>query len=118
VGNASGVYVNMGLLEPLRATLTGSVVIALGISTFSKGIVLWKAVLVCPFAGSCGGGAIATLLSMEHSFIPATLNYEHPDPDCDLDYTPKPVKRRIDIVLSNSFGFGGQNAVLLFSKPE
>jgi len=51
VGNASGVYVNMGLLEPLRAALTGSVVIALGISTFSKEIVLWKAVLVCPFAG-------------------------------------------------------------------
>jgi len=69
------------------------------------GIILW-------------GEAIATILSIEHGFIPATLNYEYPDPECDLDYTPKPVKRTIDIALSNSFGFGGQNAVLLFRKPE
>jgi len=78
-------------------------------------------VLVCPFAewvSSCGGEAIVTILSIEHGFIPATLNYEYPDLDCDLDYTPKSVKRRIDIALSNSFGFGGQNAVLLFRKPE
>lgn len=59
---------------------------------------------------------IATLLSMEHDFIPATLNYEHPDPKCDLDYTKEPVAMRIDVALANSFGFGGQNAVLLFRK--
>jgi len=69
--------------------------------------------------GAAGGvEAIATILSIEHGFIPATLNYEYPDPDCDLDYTPKPVKRTIDTALSNSFGFGGQNAALLFRKPE
>lgn len=69
--------------------------------------------------GAAGGAeAIATLLSMEHGFIPATLNYETPDPECDLDYTPQPVHQPIDIALSNSFGFGGQNAALLFRKPD
>ncbi len=62
--------------------------------------------------------AIATLLSMEHGFIPATLNYENPDPECDLDYTPRSIDKTIDIALSNSFGFGGQNAALLFRKPD
>jgi 3-oxoacyl-[acyl-carrier-protein] synthase II len=58
--------------------------------------------------------AIATLLSMEHGFIPATLNYESPDPECDLDYTPEGTARKIEVALSNSFGFGGQNAALIF----
>jgi len=58
--------------------------------------------------------AIATLLSMEHGIIPATCNYETPDPECDLDYTPRTVEKRIEVAMSNSFGFGGQNASLLF----
>jgi len=62
--------------------------------------------------------AIATLLSMEHGVIPATLNYETPDPECDLDYTPAPATREIRVALSNSFGFGGQNAALLFRATE
>jgi len=60
--------------------------------------------------------AIATVLTMEHGLIPATLNYEHPDPQCDLDYTPTSVERPVRIALSNSFGFGGQNASLLFVR--
>jgi 3-oxoacyl-[acyl-carrier-protein] synthase II len=67
--------------------------------------------------GAAGGvEAIATLLSMEHSFIPATKNYEVPDPQCDLDYTPIPIALPIRVALSNSFGFGGQNAVLAFVR--
>ena len=58
--------------------------------------------------------AIATLLSMEHGLIPATQNYETPDPECDLDYTPESTSRSIGVALSNSFGFGGQNAALVF----
>lgn len=57
---------------------------------------------------------IATILSMEHSHIPATLNYETKDPECDLDYTQAAVESEINIALSNSFGFGGQNAALIF----
>jgi 3-oxoacyl-[acyl-carrier-protein] synthase II len=59
---------------------------------------------------------IATLLSMQHGVIPATLNYEQVDPDCDLDYTPYNCNKQIEVALSNSFGFGGQNAALLFAK--
>ena len=62
--------------------------------------------------------AIATLLSMENGFIPATLNYETPDPECDLDYTPRNVEKKVEVAISNSFGFGGQNAALLFRKQE
>jgi 3-oxoacyl-[acyl-carrier-protein] synthase II len=67
--------------------------------------------------GAAGGvEAIATMLSMEHSFVPATLNYETPDPDCDLDYTPIATELSIRVAMSNSFGFGGQNAVLVFIR--
>ena len=62
--------------------------------------------------------AIATLLSIQHGVIPATLNYETTDPECDLDYTPRTVEKKIEVAMSNSFGFGGQNAALLFRKPE
>ncbi|MBN1858379.1 beta-ketoacyl-ACP synthase II [Candidatus Bipolaricaulota bacterium] len=58
--------------------------------------------------------AIATVLAMRHGRIPATVNLETPDPECDLDYTPITRSKRIDVAISNSFGFGGQNAVLLF----
>ncbi len=69
--------------------------------------------------GAAGGvEAIATLLAMEHGLIPATANYEKPDPQCDLDYTPVSTRRVIHIALSNSFGFGGQNAVLAFRRDD
>ena len=69
--------------------------------------------------GAAGGvEAIATLLSMKHGFIPRTLNYETPDPGCDLDYTPESTPMEIRVALSNSFGFGGQNATLLFAAED
>jgi 3-oxoacyl-[acyl-carrier-protein] synthase II len=56
---------------------------------------------------------IFSALAIQHGVVPPTINYETPDPDCDLDYTPnKPAPRRVDAVLSNSFGFGGHNACL------
>lgn len=69
--------------------------------------------------GAAGGvEAIATLLSMQNDYVPATLNYEYPDPECDLDYTPRAVSVPIKVALCNSFGFGGQNAALLFRKTD
>ncbi|MDR0927923.1 MAG: beta-ketoacyl-ACP synthase II [Ignavibacteria bacterium] len=63
--------------------------------------------------------AIATILAMEHSIVPPTINYETPDPECDLDYTPnKPKEREISAALSNTFGFGGHNATVCFKKIE
>jgi 3-oxoacyl-[acyl-carrier-protein] synthase II len=62
--------------------------------------------------------AVATILAIRDDLVPPTINYEHPDPECDLDYTPnRPAKRRVDIAISNSFGFGGHNAVIVLAKP-
>lgn len=68
--------------------------------------------------GAAGGiEAIITSLALKEGTIPPTTNYDHPDPECDLNYTPnKMVKRDIDYAISNSLGFGGHNASLLFKK--
>ena len=56
---------------------------------------------------------IATVLTIKHSFVPPTINYEYPDPECDLDYTPnKGIEHPVRVALSNSFGFGGHNVTL------
>jgi nodulation protein E len=61
--------------------------------------------------------AIATLKAMEAGIIPPTINYEEPDPACDLDYCPNESRaRKVDLALSNSFAFGGLNAVLAFRR--
>ncbi|HEX6791634.1 MAG TPA: beta-ketoacyl-ACP synthase II [Candidatus Krumholzibacteria bacterium] len=66
---------------------------------------------------AAGVEAIICALSIQHSVIPPTINYEHPDPACDLDYVPNTAReKRIDIALSNSFGFGGHNATLIVRR--
>ena len=62
--------------------------------------------------------SVYTVLAMERGMIPPTINYEHPDPECDLDYVPNsPRPARIRLALNNSFGFGGTNTTLAF-KPH
>lgn len=61
--------------------------------------------------------AVASIIAIERSFVPPTINYEIPDPECDLNYTPNKARsKEINYALSNSFGFGGHNATLLFKK--
>jgi len=61
--------------------------------------------------------AVATVLALKHDMLPPTINYETPDPQCDLDCVPNTARSApIAIALSNSFGFGGQNASLIFQK--
>jgi len=68
--------------------------------------------------GAAGGvEAVISSLAIRHQMIPPTINYETPDPECDLDYVPNEKRAaKIDYVLSNSFGFGGTNGALLFKR--
>jgi 3-oxoacyl-[acyl-carrier-protein] synthase II len=68
--------------------------------------------------GAAGGiEAIATTLALHHGILPPTINYEKPDPECDLDYVPNQARKQdVDVALSNAFGFGGTNATLAFRK--
>jgi 3-oxoacyl-[acyl-carrier-protein] synthase II len=60
---------------------------------------------------------IACMHAMRNAIIPPTINYETPDPDCDLNYVPnKSIESNVNIALSNSFGFGGHNSVLALKK--
>jgi len=68
-----------------------------------------------------GGALEATfcVMAIKNGIVPPTINLETPDPDCDLDYTPHQAKqKRVDVAMSNSFGFGGHNSVLVFANPD
>jgi len=61
--------------------------------------------------------AIFTVLALRDGILPPTLNYDEPDPECDLDYVPKVARKKdVNIGMSNAFGFGGTNATLIFKK--
>ena len=68
--------------------------------------------------GAAGGvEAIATVLALHHGVLPPTINYETPDPDCNLDYVPNQARKQdVEFALSNAFGFGGTNATVAFRK--
>ena len=70
--------------------------------------------------GAAGGiEGVFCALAIHRGVLPPTINYFNPDPECDLDYVPnEPREARVDYVLSNSFGFGGTNAALLFKRYE
>jgi 3-oxoacyl-[acyl-carrier-protein] synthase II len=68
--------------------------------------------------GAAGGiEAIATAFAIHHGILPPTINYETPDPDCDLDYIPNVARKQdVEVALSNAFGFGGTNATIVLRK--
>ncbi len=70
--------------------------------------------------GAAGGAeAIFSILTIKHGIIPPTINYDEPDPECDLDYVPNVARQQpVRIAMSNSFGFGGTNATLIFKAYE
>jgi len=70
--------------------------------------------------GAAGGvEAIFSILSLRDQVAPPTINLGDPDPECDLDYVPHEARQmKINTVLSNSFGFGGTNASLVFKAPD
>jgi 3-oxoacyl-[acyl-carrier-protein] synthase II len=68
--------------------------------------------------GAAGAmSALAAVLAIRDGVIPPTINYETPDPDCDLDYVPNMARRAsVNAAIVNGFGFGGQNAVAVFRR--
>ncbi len=70
--------------------------------------------------GASGGiELIASTLAVKNNIIPPTINYETPDPECPLDYTPNEARERtVNYAMSNSFGFGGHNASVIIKKYE
>ena len=92
---------------------------ALGAAAYKVAVSSTKSVTGHLLGAAGGVEAIASILAIRNSIIPPTLGLTTPDPECDLDYTPQKARKAvINMALSNSLGFGGQNASLLFKKVE
>ena len=90
-----------------------------GERAYSVPISSTKSMIGHALGGAGAVEAVACIQSIAHNEIHPTINYECADPDCDLDYVPNVSRKtRVDTVLSNSFGFGGQNACLVFKRFE
>ncbi len=90
---------------------------ALGQHAYQIAISSTKSMTGHLLGGSGGIEAIATVMSVNTDTIPPTINLDHPDSDCDLDYVPKTSRTQlVEVALSNSFGFGGHNVTLVFKK--
>ncbi|MBW4646260.1 MAG: beta-ketoacyl-ACP synthase II [Goleter apudmare HA4340-LM2] len=90
---------------------------ALGDHAYKVAISSTKSMTGHLLGGSGGIEAVATVLAIANEQIPPTINLENPDPECDLDYVPNSSRaQKINVALSNSFGFGGHNVTLAFKK--
>ncbi len=98
---------------------TKALKIALGDHAYKVAISSTKS-MIGHLLGAAGAvEAIATLLTINRGIIHPTINYENPDPACDLDYVPNKARRKdVRIAISNGFGFGGHNAVVVLKKYE
>jgi 3-oxoacyl-[acyl-carrier-protein] synthase II len=114
-------YVNAhGTSTPLNdAAETRALKMALGERAASVPISSTKS-MIGHLLGAAGAvEAIATLLCMNHGVIHPTINYETPDPECDLDYVPNEARRAdVRVAISNGFGFGGQNCTVVLKRFE
>ena len=114
-------YINAhGTSTPLNdASETRAIKIALGEAAGNVAISSTKSMIGHAFGAAGGLESIAAIKGMIEGRIHPTVNYETPDPDCDLDYVPN-VAREADVrvTLKNSFGFGGQNACLVFRRID
>ena len=98
---------------------TKALKIALGDQAYKVAISSTKSMLGHLLGAAGAVEAIATLLTINRGMIHPTINYENPDPACDLDYVPNTARRKdVRIAISNGFGFGGHNAVVVLGRYE
>ena len=112
-------YINAhGSSTPINdVTETKAIKRTFGEHAYNLAISSTKSMIGHPMGAAGALEAIACILAIYHGCIPPTINYEYPDPECDLDYIPNQARRQsVNIALSNSFGLGGQNACLVFKK--
>lgn len=98
-------------------TETAAIKKVLGESAYKVAISSTKSMTGHLLGGSGGIEAVATVMAVANDQIPPTINLENPDPQCDLDYVPGTSRsQKVEVALSNSFGFGGHNVTLAFKK--
>lgn len=96
---------------------TAAIKQALGEQAYQTPVSSTKSMMGHLIAAAGSAEAIICLKAINDGILPPTMNYETPDPDCDLDYVPNAAREsQVDVTLSNSFGFGGQNISLIFSR--
>ena len=112
-------YINAhGTSTPANdVTETKAIKKALGDAAYKVAISSTKSMTGHLLGGSGGIEAVAAVMAIANDQVPPTINLENPDPECDLDYVPNHSRaQKVDVVLSNSFGFGGHNVTLAFKK--
>lgn len=121
VGTDEVDYINAhGTSTPLNdKTETDAVKMLFGKRAYDIPISSTKSMIGHAFGASGGLEAVACVQTIQNDVIHPTINQEFPDPDCDLNYVPnKAIDKKVDIILSNSFGFGGQNASIVLKRFE
>ncbi len=114
-------YINAhGTSTPLNdAAETKAIKLAFGQAAYRTPISSTKSMIGHALGAAGGMEAVACVKTITDSVMHPTINYQHPDPECDLDYVPNVARKKdVRVVLSNSFGFGGQNACLVFKRYE
>ena len=114
-------YINAhGTSTPLNdSTETRAIKCVFGERSYKIAISSTKSMVGHAMGASGTLEAIACVLTIDNGIIPPTINYEYPDPECDLDYVPNdPRMQHVEVTMSNSFGLGGQNACLVLKKYQ
>jgi beta-ketoacyl-acyl-carrier-protein synthase II len=112
-------YINAhGTSTPLNdVTETKAIKMVFGEHAYNLVVSSTKSMIGHAMGASGALEAIACTLAIHEGWIPPTINYEYPDPECDLDYVPNEARQqKVDVTLSNSFGLGGQNACLVLKR--